>query len=83
MEARIEINSLPDLETITITSAHIEKFASLMHGGAGLRGTNSELWRIKFPFCAHNLSLEENTAIITKFANENVPLDQTRALMSG
>ena len=32
-EARIQVDSLPELETVTITSSYIEKFARTMHGG--------------------------------------------------
>ena len=47
-EARKQVDSLPELETVTITSPNIEKFARSMHGGAGHSGTYSEHWKDAF-----------------------------------
>ena len=84
-EARIHMDSLPELETVTITSAYIEKFARSMYGGAGPSGTDSEHWKDVFlRFGAHSSSLrDEVAALTTKIANEIVPWSQIRALMSG
>ena len=84
-EARIQVDSLPELETVTITSSYIEKFARSMHGGAGPSGTDSEHWKDAFlRFGGHSSALrDEVAALITKIANEIIPWNQIRALMSG
>ena len=84
-EARIQVDSLPELETVTITSSYIEKIARSMHGGAGPSGTDSEHWKDAFlRFGGHSSALrDEVAALITKIANEIIPWNQIRALMSG
>ena len=77
-EARIQVDSLPELETVTITSSYIEKFARSMHGGAGPSGTDSEHWKDAFlRFGGHSSALrDEVAALITKIANEIIPWNQ-------
>ena len=84
-EARIQVDSLPELETLTITSSSIEKLARSMHGGAGPSGTDSEHWKDAFlRVGGQSLALrDEVAALITKIANEIIPWNQIRALMSG
>ena len=71
-EARIQVDSLPELEAFTITSSFIEKFARSMHGGAGPSGADSEHWKDAFRrFGGHSSALrDEVAALITKIANE-------------
>ena len=72
-EARIQVDSLSELETVTITSSYIEKFARSMHGGARPSATDSEHWKDAFlRIGGHSWALiDEVAALITKIANEN------------
>ena len=55
-----------------------------MHGGGGPSGTDSEHWKDAFlRFGGHSSALrDEVAALITKIANEIIPWNQIRALMS-
>ena len=83
-EARKQVDSLLELETVTITS-YIEKSARSMHSGAGPSGSDSEHWKDAFlRFGGHSSALrDEVAALITKIASEIIPWNQIRALMSG
>ena len=74
-EARIQVDSLPDLETATIISSYMEKIVRSMHGGAGPSGTDSEHWKDAFlRFGGHSSALrDEVAALITKIANKIIP----------
>ena len=56
-----------------------------MHDGAGPSGIDSEHWNDAFlRFGGHSSALRDEVAVlITKIANEIIPLIQIRALMSG